>query len=220
MKIPYRCLFNLYGTAPEEISKIKPLEELIGLASEGYELQASFLHQFQPRGVTFAYIGNRIQLTGHSWPEHRMIAIDVVSDCQERSEGLARAVAEQIRHQRVCRIGDEEDSQGPIGKEICGYFEDAHAEWLGDPSKILATMREISQEARFTSIGELVYQGNESRAAMLILSESHFSVHYLSDGTLWADIFTCGKEGCPERGWNLLKDKIEYSNFTKEELVR
>jgi S-adenosylmethionine/arginine decarboxylase-like enzyme len=70
-------------------------------------------------------------------------------------------------------------------------------------------------------IGQVTRSDNEVIDAAVILSESHFSAHYKRiRKELIVDIFTCGKEGDPNIGYDFLKREICAQEMQRVEVKR
>jgi S-adenosylmethionine decarboxylase len=107
---------------------------------------------------------------------------------------------------------------GTTGKTTVGVGTHVLAELFGVPeeklSKVAAVrdiMHRIMQEAGFTSVGETFHQFEpEGVTGIILLSESHFSVHtWPEKEMLAADVFSCSGRAHALRALELLESYFE-----------
>ncbi len=77
-------------------------------------------------------------------------------------------------------------------------------------------------EAEFTSVGETFHQFEpRGVTGVILLSESHFSIHTWPERNFAAvDIFTCGKEGDAELGFDILCKYMKPEKVDKQVIKR
>ena len=219
MDNPHHHLQNLYGCRePEVLARADLLQERIDKSLQEFNFSSKYYHQFSPEGVTFAYLGEGVHFTGHSWPEKKTLALDAVSINSTMNLELVTRVKQLIGFStEFSPLPGILNLERPtyLGLEVISHFSGVEGNNFRDPNYMALMMRKIADSAGFNVVGEVSYQNENSQGRILVLSESHFSLHYFKDGTLWADIFTCGKEGNPAEGINLLKKEINYSKEGK-----
>ena len=102
------------------------------------------------------------------------------------------------------------------GKHLLIDCHDAPRELCLDDRLLLETMAQAAQECGATVISQIRYQfGQNSPAgctAIVMLDESHCSVHTYADlGLLAMDIFTCGRTD-PHEVWERIRQKLSLDS--------
>ena len=206
MKMPLeRHLLNLYGCNKELLAEVGPLKQRLDPLLKEVS-QDSYFHQFQPEGVTGIYIWRGGELAIHTWPEHNAAAISLFS--LENIELIKR-----LRILIPCYEPVLE--QLPLGQEVAATLNAIDGTEISSSKDLLTILQEASDKAKYKVVGSVSLETNTSMSAALVLSESHFSSHYLpAERKLFVDIFTCGPEGNPETGLKELIRMLEPENYS------
>ncbi len=209
-------LMNLQNcTSQRVLSRVRDLYEVVNPVIGDEGKTSSYFHQFNPQGVTFLYLGENLQVTGHTWPERGTMALDALTSDPNEGLRIVNGISEVLGFTTSSLLDpNKSDLSTPyeFGTQTTGYFTGVRDRWIEDDTERLNTMREIAHTAGFTVVGEMLYNGKDSSATALVLAESHFILRQRKNGTLWADIFTCGDEGSSIQGMNNLKKRISTSN--------
>ena len=93
-----------------------------------------------------------------------------------------------------------------------------------DDRRLLETLAWAAGEAGATVISQVRYRfgadSPEGCTAMVMLDESHCSVHtYADDGLMAFDFFTCGDTD-PARIWDLVRERLELTDVSVREVAR
>lgn len=187
--------------------------------------QREYFHQFYnrenesvPQGVTGLYLWPGGHLSIHTWPEKKMAAIDVVGHGDE--DDLVQRVRTVLpgEYEIISEQGSR-DSSRTVGRQVTADFMLGEGRrqggasdiaYLRDADRALALLQNISSDSCFHVVGKVAYGSAEGVDAAVILSESHFSLHYdRQHRQARVDIFTCGEEGDPQTGLELLKTRLQ-----------
>ncbi len=209
----YRSLINVYNCDRQKLAKVGAVQE--GLEYALHELRPvakDFFYQFSPQGVTGLSLWREGHFSIHTWPERGMAAIDVVGypycakNLLRRLQDVFPAYYAPVQSTRAVKKGTPR-----VGQEVYGSLGAIKQNrQLEDERALLDLLKTISHSAHFKVIGEVARSDEEIIDAAVILSESHFSVHYTRKRReMMVDIFTCGKEGDPQRGYDLLQSEIK-----------
>jgi S-adenosylmethionine decarboxylase len=92
---------------------------------------------------------------------------------------------------------------------------DAHStfEKLNDPEFLRAAMKKAAEAGKLNILDEDVHRFEpHGISAILVLQESHFSVHtWPEHGYFAADVFSCGNEGDPVKAMDAFLEALEAS---------
>ena len=210
MSVVYRHLANLYGCKENVLARIGDLEEAIdSILSDAFAGAEKYFHQFEPEGVTALYLGEDRHFTIHSWPETKMAAMDIVLPVANHN--LYKELEKKLNPKEYYYVADREPLVNRrVGREVVGILDDLkHYKKINDEKKCLELMKEVAERAKFNVVGEVARSSEKMIDCGLILSESHFTIHYdrLMKQVL-VDIFTCGREGDPVKGYKFLKEAL------------
>jgi len=110
---------------------------------------------------------------------------------------------------------------GTVGTHVIAELYDCPSEMLRTVSTVKAILRRVVKESNFNSLGETFHQFKpHGVTGVIILSESHISVHTWPEKNFAAvDIFTCGNND-PEYAFKLLVKYIKAGNYNKKVIHR
>lgn len=93
------CSFDTIDD-PEHIRRT--LEEAV--VAGGFTLLHSYVHEFEPQGVTGTVVLSESHIAVHSWPEDGVLFVDLATcSGDEATEAAFARICELIPHTRVCR---------------------------------------------------------------------------------------------------------------------
>lgn len=222
--ILYRSLINVYGCHPGKLAQVHTVQH--GLEEVLTDIKSDttdFFHQFSPKGVTGMYLWPKGHFSIHTWPERGMAALDVVGYPYDQKVLMKRLQnyfpANYVPVQSTRSVKRKTPR---VGQEVYGTLRSIkNFERLDHERDILDLLKDISTSAHFNVIGEVSRSDGEVIDAAIILAESHFSIHYSRTRKEMAvDIFTCGKEGDPQLGYEFLKRAIQAQEFDRVEVKR
>ncbi|MBI2085508.1 MAG: adenosylmethionine decarboxylase [Candidatus Aenigmarchaeota archaeon] len=109
-----------------------------------------------------------------------------------------------------------------VGSHLIAELVGCSFDTLNDEKKIKEAMLNASAAANFTvlevSIKKFSPQGV---TALLLLSESHFSIHTWPElGYAAIDMFTCSKTCDPNEAFKVLVNYLKPNRYTTKEMVR
>ena len=109
-----------------------------------------------------------------------------------------------------------------IGVHVLGTLHGCPKEFLEKVNTVRDIIKKTASEANFHVVGESFKQFEPfGVTGVLILSESHFSIHtWPEKETVAVDIFTCGKEGNAEKGFDILCKYLKPKKIDKKVLQR
>lgn len=234
MEPPIRYFINAYGIEAGTITSVdQTLPRLNFLLTEnGYPSYTSANKQFHLKetkishGVTAVYllddkrdgfIRRPGHLTIHTWPEYNRFSADIVlareDDCLAKKVENVFPGDYRIIKEYAGRADGLPPAGKPIGREVVDYLSGLQNCPEFRERDICQILSEVAKEARFTKVGEVRRETEEYLSGAIILSTSHFSLHYdKKEGQAWADVFTCtegGKdEGDPDLGMAILTERL------------
>lgn len=99
-------------------------------------------------------------------------------------------------------------------KHLLAELNGCDRELLNDAPRLLALMRAAADKARAQVVGELAHRyAPHGVTCVLLLAESHFSLHtWPESGYAAADFYTCGSL-LPELALELLRDGLSATRF-------
>lgn len=70
---------DLLGVDPKKIARVEDLRIILDrvISKSGLHSVSSIFHQFEPHGVSAAYILSESHLSVHTWPESGYVALDI-----------------------------------------------------------------------------------------------------------------------------------------------
>jgi len=70
---------DFLGVDPRKIARVEDLRAILDrvVSKSGLHVVSSIFHQFEPHGVSAAYILSESHLSVHTWPEHGYVALDI-----------------------------------------------------------------------------------------------------------------------------------------------
>ena len=219
MNQTYRHLLNLYGCDSDCLTTAAQVEAALEPSLNNNYLER-LLHQFSvdglEQGVTGIYMWAGGHLSIHTWPERKMAAIDIISPNDE-SPLVGRLM--QNLPGRYVNVQEQAGAYN-MGREAVGSFSQC-AKLPKSSEEILHFLNKASDEAGFNVVGRLSYDAGEQIGAALVLSESHFALHVNKKrGIAYADCFTCGKEGDPCEGLEILTANLDPRNEKQSFMYR
>ncbi len=234
MNQPVRYFINAYQISENSITLKNQVHKRIKSVLNRLGVNFKFeLHQFQdektktPFGVTALYlcedkrgksIGGSLSdpshITIHTWPEHQMFAMDmmflseyddIVKLLQEAFSGEYNIVKQ--KRGKLYNLTDKYSAKG-VGREVVGTFKGiSNAKILLNKKTMHKLLEEVCKKARFKAQKEVFNLYDYGSSGAKVLTESHIALHYLrNENELLVDIFTCGEEGDPQRGVEVLKE--------------
>lgn len=107
-----------------------------------------------------------------------------------------------------------------VGAHVLADFWGCRPEKLDDARLLMQALREAATVANMTILGEEEHKFEpQGFTGMLLLSESHISIHtYPEQGYAAVDVFTCGG-GLTEKAIKYLKDALQPEHV-KEVVIR
>jgi len=222
--IIYRNLINVYNCHPEKLARVGAVQHGLEEAlTDVKENTTDFFYQFSPKGVTGIYLWPKGHFSIHTWPERGMAAIDLVGYPHDERTLMTRLKSNfPANYVPVQSMRSVERGRPQVGQEVYGTLTAIeNSEYLGQERSILDLLKDISESAHFNVIGEVSRSDGECIDAAVILAESHFSVHYNRiRKEIVVDIFTCGKEGDPQSGYEFLKHAIQAQELQRVKVRR
>lgn len=99
---------------------------------------------------------------------------------------------------------------------------DCPAEVLNDATLVKNALRDAARASRSTLLHEVHHRFTpQGVTALALLAESHISVHTWPElGYAAADVFTCGDETLPERGCELLTQRLGAQRYSLRHIER
>ena len=109
-----------------------------------------------------------------------------------------------------------------IGVHVMGGLYGCPKELLEKVEIVMKLLNETVKEAEFNFLKESYHQFEPAGVTgVILLRESHISVHTWPERNFAAvDIFTCGKEGNAERGFEILCKKLNPEKIEKQIVKR
>ncbi len=220
----YRHLVNVYKCDAAKLERVNIVQE--GLDCVLHEMKptsTNFFYQFTPKGVTGLYLWPKGHLSIHTWPEREMAALDVVG-YPYNNKNLMKKLQDAFPAYYVpvqCTSAIKKGTPR-VGQEVYGTLGSIkNLKRLEEKKDLLELLKDISASAHFKVIGEVARSDDDTIDAAVILSESHFSVHYSPKRKeIVVDIFTCGKEGDPHLGYEFLKRELDAQEVERVEVRR
>jgi S-adenosylmethionine/arginine decarboxylase-like enzyme len=209
----FRHLLNVYRCPGDYLARVEAVERRVELALSQQVLDTkNFFYQFTPQGVTGLSLWREGHFSIHTWPEREMAAVDVVGYPHNAKGLLGRLYdAFPAHYVQVQSSTKGVKKRTPrVGQEVIGsLYGVRNQRVLEGESGLLNLLKDISRSANFHVIGEVSRSDQEVIDAAVVLSESHFSVHYNKvRKEMKVDVFTCGKEGDPNKGYELLLQEL------------
>jgi len=70
---------DFLGVDPRKIARVEDLRVILDrvVYKSGLHVVSSIFHQFEPHGVSAAYILSESHLSVHTWPEYGYVALDI-----------------------------------------------------------------------------------------------------------------------------------------------
>ena len=101
-----------------------------------------------------------------------------------------------------------------LAKHLLAELHGCDRELLDDAPRLLRLMRAAAERARATVVGEVCHRyAPHGVTCVLVLAESHFSLHTWPEaGYAAADFYTCGSL-LPELALELLRDGLSATQF-------
>ncbi|MEM1544181.1 MAG: adenosylmethionine decarboxylase [Candidatus Bathyarchaeia archaeon] len=79
LKLGIHIIADFLGVDPRKIARVEDLRAILDrvVSKSGLHVVSSIFHQFEPHGVSAAYILSESHLSVHTWPEHGYVALDI-----------------------------------------------------------------------------------------------------------------------------------------------
>lgn len=108
------------------------------------------------------------------------------------------------------------------GTHVLGNLFGCPKELLTKVDVLRDIMRKVVSEAKLITVGETFHQFEpEGATGVILLAESHFSVHtWPEDDFAAVDIFCCGNEGDPEPAFDILCKYLKPAKIEKNVVKR
>ncbi|MFC2150267.1 adenosylmethionine decarboxylase [Calditrichota bacterium] len=102
-----------------------------------------------------------------------------------------------------------------LGHQLLVEFFDCSPALLDDANYVREAMLDAAKATGATVVGELIHQFNPyGVSGVIVIAESHFAIHTWPEYCYAAvDLFTCGDEIDPHRGFEVLKKRLEAESF-------
>ncbi len=109
-----------------------------------------------------------------------------------------------------------------VGVHLIGELMGCSFDTLNDEKKIKEAMLNASAAAKFTILDILIKKFDpQGVTALLLLSESHFSIHTWPEiGYAAVDMFTCSKHSDPYEAFKVLVNYLKPKRYTTKEMAR
>lgn len=109
-----------------------------------------------------------------------------------------------------------------IGAHLIGELMGCSFDTLNDEKKIKEAMLNASAAAKFTILDILIKKFDpQGVTALLLLSESHFSIHTWPElGYAAVDMFTCSKHSDPYEAFKVIVNYLKPKRYTTKEMAR
>lgn len=222
--VKYRNLINVYNCHPGKLAEVSSVQNgLEQVLADIKNETKDFFYQFTPEGVTGMYLWSNGHFCIHTWPEQQMAAMDLVGYPHNPHTILQKL--NTTFPARYVSIGENiklSKRNKRVGQEVVGTLSNIDLPNIFNREEnVLDLLKYISKKSNFNVIGQISRSDHENIDAAVILSESHFSIHYNQQtNEVKVDIFTCGKEGDPNKGYELLKNEIRAQESNRIYLKR
>lgn len=79
LKLGVHIIADFLGVDPGKIAKVEDLRPILdrAVSKSGLHVISSIFHQFNPFGVSAAYVLSESHLSVHTWPEYGYVALDI-----------------------------------------------------------------------------------------------------------------------------------------------
>ncbi len=110
----------------------------------------------------------------------------------------------------------------PVGAHLIAELSGCNFDDLNDEKKIKEAMLNAAAAAKFIVLDVLIKKFDpQGVTALLLLSESHFSVHTWPElGYAAVDMFTCSKTSDPYEAFKVLANYLKPKKYTTKEMTR
>ncbi|MBI1972368.1 MAG: adenosylmethionine decarboxylase [Candidatus Aenigmarchaeota archaeon] len=109
-----------------------------------------------------------------------------------------------------------------VGAHMIAELTGCSFDTLNDEKKIKEAMLNASAAAKFTVLDVLIKRFDpQGVTALLLLSESHFSIHTWPElGYAAVDMFTCSKTCDPYEAFKVVVNYLKPKKYTTKEMAR
>ena len=109
-----------------------------------------------------------------------------------------------------------------LGRHLLVEFYGCHADILNDVELICDIMKEAAIQAGATVVDKMFRKFiPHGVSGMIMIEESHLSIHtWPEHGYAAVDLFTCGENVDPHRGFELLKGSLQSDQYVVREIMR
>jgi len=109
-----------------------------------------------------------------------------------------------------------------LGHQLMVEYHGCAPEFLNDVEHVRHSMVEAARATGATIVGELFHHFSpHGVSGVVVIAESHLAIHTWPEyGYAAVDLFTCGDEIDPYKGFALLKEALGASRSEVEEVYR
>ena len=109
-----------------------------------------------------------------------------------------------------------------LGHQLMVEYYGCSPEYLNDEDHIRRTMIEAAQATGATVVGEVFHEFNpHGISGVVVIAESHLAIHTWPEyGYAAVDLFTCGEEIDPFKGFDHLRERLAAERFEVQEFYR
>lgn len=113
-------------------------------------------------------------------------------------------------------------SQKSLGRQLLVEYHNCSRELLDDVEYLRRVMIEAAKATGATVVGEIFHHFNPyGVSGVVVIAESHLAIHTWPEYRYAAvDLFTCGSEINPYKGFELIKTSLESEIFFVKEMKR
>lgn len=109
-----------------------------------------------------------------------------------------------------------------LGRQLMVEYFNCSSARLNDVQHIRQSMLDAAQATGATVVGEVFHQFNpHGVSGVVVIAESHLAIHTWPEyGYAAVDLFTCGNEIDPYKGFEALKRALRSGHFEVREFLR
>jgi S-adenosylmethionine decarboxylase len=109
-----------------------------------------------------------------------------------------------------------------VGTHVYGTLHGCNEMYLKKVESIKKILKQVVIEVNFHAVGEIFHQFQpEGVTGVILLAESHISIHTWPERNLiLIDVFTCGKEGNAEMGFDKICSYLSPQKIEKKIIQR
>jgi len=109
-----------------------------------------------------------------------------------------------------------------LGHQLMVEYYGCLPEYLNDVEHIRDAMIDAARATGATVVGEVFHEFNpHGISGVVVIAESHLAIHSWPEyGYAAVDLFTCGEEIDPYKGFDLLRQRLAAERFEVQEFYR